>query len=459
MATKVTMPQLGESVTEGTINQWLVKEGDFVRKYDTLCEVTTDKVNAEVPSAYEGTITEIIAREGETVEVGGFICSIAEAGVEDQPSNHQPSNHQANGSVEETETRQNKDVPKAENMKKRYSPAVLKLAREHEIDLERVQGTGRGGRITRKDLLRLIESGAVPKKEPLPIQEDHPASNASHPSTGTHHATARDDRPQTETPSQTRGAQFKQAVFAPSAIDSEKMPSLSDEDELVSVSNVRKAIAQRMVKSKQEIPHAWTMVEVDATNLVQYRDKIKDTFKRKEGISLTFLPFFIKAVVEALKEYPPMNAQWAGDQIVLKKAINISVAVATEEALYVPVIHQADRKSIAGLAHAVNDLVHRTKTGRLRQEDVQGGTFTVNNTGTFGSVLSEPVINHPQAAIISVEKIVQRPVIIDGMIAVRHMVNLCLSFDHRILDGLIVLRFLDSVKRKVETFGEGTGLY
>jgi 2-oxoisovalerate dehydrogenase E2 component (dihydrolipoyl transacylase) len=211
-----------------------------------------------------------------------------------------------------------------------------------------------------------------------------------------------------------------------------------------------------MVTSKHEAPHAWTMVEADVTGLVQLRERLKKEFKEREGISLTYLPFFIKAVVDSLKEFPYLNSVWAGDRIILKKRINISIAVATDDALYVPVIHDADEKSIAGLAKAVHRLAEKTRAGKLSLEDMQGGTFTVNNTGSFGSIMSQPIINYPQAAILSVESIVKRPVIKDSMIAIRDMVNLCLSLDHRILDGLMAGRFLQRVKERVESYGPDT---
>ncbi|MED4161503.1 dihydrolipoamide acetyltransferase family protein, partial [Halalkalibacterium halodurans] len=242
-----------------------------------------------------------------------------------------------------------------------------------------------------------------------------------------------------------------------------QVPTVSGDVE-IPVSGVRKAIAQNMVKSKHEAPHAWTMVEVDVTNLVQLRNQLKEGFKKKEGFNLTFLPFFIKAVVEALKAYPQLNSMWAGDKIIQKKDINISLAVATDDALFVPVIKHADEKTIKGLAREVNELAHKVRTGKVTSSDMQGGTFTVNNTGSFGSVLSTPIINHPQAAILSVESIVKRPVVIESeagdMIAIRSMVNLCLSLDHRVLDGLICGRFLAKVKNILENMTiENTSIY
>lgn len=322
-------------------------------------------------------------------------------------------------------------------MKRRYSPAVLRLAQEHNIDLEKIEGTGAGGRITRKDVLRVIESGQVDavkaekaKQEAAPQQA--PAAEAARTATA--------------------------PVSAPAVSDGKPTAgiTLEEGDQEVPVTSVRKTIAQRMVQSKHEAPHAWTMMEADVTGLVQLRNKLKDEFKKREGVSLTFLPFFIKAVVDSLKEFPYLNAVWGGDKIILKKRINISIAVATDDALYVPVIKDADEKSILGLAKEIHRLVEKTRSGKLSLEDLQGGTFTVNNTGSFGSIASMPIINHPQAAIISMEAIVKKPVIFNDMIAVRDRVNLCLSLDHRILDGLMAGRFLQAVKKRLEAYGPDT---
>ncbi|MDQ0337702.1 2-oxoisovalerate dehydrogenase E2 component (dihydrolipoyl transacylase) [Caldalkalibacillus uzonensis] len=440
MATKVTMPQLGESVTEGTIGKWLVKEGDHVNKYDPLCEVITDKVNAEVPSSYNGTVSKIVAQEGETVEVGGLICYIEEDG--NAGADQEAAEEAESKADQQAKTGEEKDSGDEASMKRRYSPAVLKLAQEHNIDLEQVEGTGRGGRITRKDLLKLIESGNIPTKDGRPATEAKaaPAEQAE-----------RAEQPAVQPAA--AAYQPEQRAAQPAKIQTR--PG----DQEIPVSAVRRAIANKMVQSKHEAPHAWTMVEVDVTELVKYRQKVKQEFKQKEGVNLTFLPFFIKATVEALKEFPMINSQWAGDKIIQKQEINISIAVATEDALFVPVIKHADEKSILGLARAIDDLARRTREGKLTQEDMQGGTFTVNNTGSFGSVLSQPIINYPQAAILSVEAIVKRPVVKNDMIAVRDMVNLCLSLDHRLLDGLICGRFLQSIKHKLEAMGEGMSLY
>ncbi|MBU3230635.1 dihydrolipoamide acetyltransferase family protein [Shouchella clausii] len=414
----MTMPQLGESVTEGTISRWLVGPGDTVQKYEPIAEVLTDKVSAEIPSSYTGTIEQLLVDENETVAVGVDICTI----VEEASSEAEESNKEI-----KTEQKPNppaKEQTKAEpSQKSRYSPAVVRLAQEHGLDLTTISGSGRGGRITRKDVEAYIAGNHTPEPQQPPAQ-------------------AKQQEPVRSTPSQ----------------------AIAAHDQEIPVTGVRKAIAENMVKSKMEVPHAWTMVEVDVTNLVKLRDKKKAAFKEQEGISLTYFPFFMKACVEALKEFPEINAQWNGTTIVRKKDINLSLAVATEDALYVPVIHQADELTIKGLAKKADELAKKARTGKLTGADMQGGTFTLNNTGSFGSILSQPIINSPQAAILSVESIVKRPVVREteegDVIAIRHMVNLCLSLDHRVLDGLVCGRFLASMKRRLEQMNEdSTSIY
>ncbi|WP_057765705.1 dihydrolipoamide acetyltransferase family protein [Cytobacillus praedii] len=435
---QIKMPQLGESVTEGTINQWLVSVGDKVSKYDPLAEVTTDKVNSEVPSSFDGVIKELIAQEGETYEVGAVILTIeTEGGGSAAPeapaalAAEAPATPAASTPAPAAAA----PVAKTDNGGARYSPAVLKLSQEHGIDLSQVTGTGAGGRITRKDLNALIESGNIPKAGAAPVapvQETAPAAAA---------------------------APAPQAA-APKAAAATNVPVVPGDIE-IPVSGVRKAIAANMLKSKHEAPHAWTMIEVDVTNLMSFRNSLKADFKKKEGFNLTPFAFFVKAVAQALKEFPMINSMWAGDKIVQKKDINLSIAVATEDALYVPVIKNADEKTIKGIAREIGELAGKVRSGKLSGADMSGGTFTVNNTGSFGSIQSNGIINHPQAAILQVESIVKRAVVMDnGMIAVRDMVNLCMSLDHRVLDGLVCGNFLKRVKEILEnTSKENTSVY
>ncbi|WP_163652838.1 dihydrolipoamide acetyltransferase family protein [Listeria sp. PSOL-1] len=410
---KITMPKLGESVTEGTISAWLVEPGQKVEKYDPIAEVLTDKVTAEIPSSFGGTIKEIIAKEDETLEVGEVICTIetneetASQAEEEKPEKEESVSKPEEKAVQQTVSRKE---AKQEARGARFSPAVLHLANENQIDLANVTGTGSSGRITRKDVLKYMEGG-----------------------------------------NQKVGSEEKTVPQANVLPSSSKTTS---GDREIPVNGVRKAIAQHMVASKQEIPHAWMMVEADVTNLVKYRDRMKDRFKKEEGYSLTYFAFFIKAVAQALKEFKELNSTWANDKIIEHKNINLSIAVAANDLLYVPVIKNADEKSVKGIAREINELANKARSNKLTQEDMAGGTFTVNSTGSFGSVQSMGIINHPQAAILQVETIVKRPVIIDDMIAVRDMINLCLSIDHRILDGLLAGRFLSRIKEIVEGMTE-----
>lgn len=394
------MPQLGESVTEGKISKWLVSPGEIVQKYDPIAEVLTDKVSAEIPSSFSGVIKELVAKEEEVLAVGEVICTIA---VEKSSSTV---------SVNAAPQPQVEELSKPINMAGRYSPAVLKLAEEHNIPLASIHGTGKGGRITRKDLQQYIESKETNKAD------------------------------------------------IPTVFEETRTTAMHGNDIEIPITNVRKTIATRMQKSKQEAPHAWMMVEVDATNLVKLRNSLKGDFLKKEGYSITYFAFFIKAVAQALTEFPQMNAMWSGDKIIQKKDINISIAVATDDALFVPVIKNADEKTIKAIAREIDALAGKVRSGKLKQDDMDGGTFTVNNTGTFGSVQSMGIINPPQAAILQVEAIVKRPVVIDDMIAIRSMVNLCLSIDHRVLDGLISGRFMARVKEIIEGMSQAnTSIY
>lgn len=398
------MPQLGESVTEGTVNAWLVKEGDYVNKYDPIADILTDKVNAEVPSSFSGVIKELIIQEGETIGVGEVICMIE---TEDAASPEAPSSSHTSTELQ-APTESNSDD---QSMKRRYSPAVLRLANEHNINLEQVNGTGRSGRITRKD----VEAFIAGDETTLSLQQNN--RNVDHLQKSRENRTG-----------------------------SRELP----------LSGVRKTIAQNMVRSKSEIPHAWMTVEVDVTDLVRFRNQMKNDFMEREGFPLTYFSFFIKAVAQALKEFPELNSTWGDNKIIQHDEVNISIAVAKGNDLFVPVIKQADEKSIKRIAMDIYNLAQKARSSKLTTEDIQGGTFTVNNTGTFGSIHSMGIINYPQAALLQVESIVKRPVIINDMIAVRDMVNLCLSLDHRILDGLICGQFLARVKEILENTNTGT---
>ncbi|HIV75054.1 MAG TPA: 2-oxo acid dehydrogenase subunit E2 [Candidatus Pseudogracilibacillus intestinigallinarum] len=406
---KIVMPKLGESVNEGTITTWLVKVGEHVNEYDPIAEVMTDKVNAEIPSSYTGTIKEIIVQEGETIEVDELICYIE---TDKDETTEESNSAKEKSDIGEAVVETTNEV----SMSHRYSPAVLSLSQQHGIHLDDVTGTGIGGRITRKDIQKYIQ---------------HRKSSVTEGTTQTEERTSK-------------------PVVQPQATQ--------NYEEGYELTGVRKAIADKMVLSTTEIPHAWMTVEVDVTNLVKYRNSVKQSFKDREGFNLTYFPFFIYAVAQALQAYPILNSTWQRKKIVQHRDVNISIAVANENELYVPVIQNADEKTVKGLAKSVQELANKAKTNQLTQNDMTNGTFTVNNTGTFGSVSSMGIINHPQVAILQVESIVKRPVIIDDMFAARDIVNLSLSLDHRVLDGLVAGRFLQHVKQTLESIDENTSL-
>ena len=421
----VKMPQLGESITEGTIAKWLKQPGDQVKKYEGLVEVITDKVNAEVPAPLAGILKEIKVKEGTTVTVGTEIAVIEESVSASSPAptptlprergREEPVAPEAAPAIAAPAPREEASAPEGRT---RLSPAVRALIEEHRIsdaELSGITGSGIAGRISKKDI------------------EDFVAKRAQ--------------------PATANGEQRK--TSAPAAATSAPTPGTT-----IPLSPMRRAIATNMLKSKQTIPHAWTVAEVDMTSVVRFRQKAKDGFKLREGIDLTFVPIIVKAVVEGLKAVPVLNASWSEQGVVLHKDINVGVAVSVDDGLIVPVVHQADRISISGLAKAIDDLVKRARTGKLGIPDIQGGTFTVNNPGPFGTILSYSIIAPPQAGILAMDAIVKRPVVIEGdAIAVRSMMNLCLSFDHRVLDGVSAARFLQGVRRWLEGFSEQVPLY
>ncbi|MEK3670315.1 dihydrolipoamide acetyltransferase family protein [Paenibacillus sp. FSL R10-2771] len=467
--TDVIMPQLAESLVSATIGKWLKQPGDTIEQYEPICELITDKVNAELPATVDGTLVELLAEEGQTVSVGEIIARIAVAGAAAAASAAAPAPAAApagpanaaapavpGAAPQPAHASVRPSVPAAAfdadaPMRSRYSPAVQTLAAEHGINLAAVPGTGLGGRITRKDVLAFLESGAA----------------AAQPATTAPTAAAAPQQPVFQPiQEEVRGELQHLRHSGLHLSESPKIPTIeveggrgSSSEYLIDVTPIRNTIATRMRQSVSEIPHAWTMIEVDVTNLVVLRNKLKDEFKRKEGINLTYLAFLMKAVVSAIKDYPIMNSVWAVDKIIVKRDINISLAVGTEDSVMTPVIKKADQKNVAGLAREIDELALKTREGKLRLEDMQGGTFTVNNTGSFGSILSYPIINYPQAAILTFESIVKKPVVINDMIAVRSMANICLSLDHRILDGVISGRFLQRVKDNVEGYTPDTKLY
>jgi 2-oxoisovalerate dehydrogenase E2 component (dihydrolipoyl transacylase) len=419
---QIKMPQLGESVTEGTVDKWLKHEGDFVKRDEPLVEVVTDKVNAEIPSPFEGKLVKISVSEGETVRVGSVIGQIEVAGA-GTPATAAPAAGAAHTEVPAVPAGGRAPGPEAGSAsgddgsgeRARLSPAVRKLAAEHGIDAASLRGSGMGGRVTRDDVLAAVGSGNTATAAPAAA-----ASKSSAP------ATAR-----------------------PAPVDGAR-------EELVKLSVMRKSIAEHMVRSLATSPHAWTLQEVDVTNLVRYRDAEKESFKARHGAPLTYLPFVVQIVCDVIKQYPWLNSTWTDDGVVLKRYINMGVAVSIPDGLIVPVLKDADQSGFTDLVRTLNDLIERARTKRLKPEDVQGGTFTLNNTGATGSVASQPIINQPQAAILTTESIVKRPVVINDAIAVRQMMNICLSFDHRIVDGMMAGQFLGAIKKRLEEWTPGS---
>src|SRR2546421_4960099 len=418
---QIKMPQLGESVTEGTVDKWLKHEGDFVKRDEPLVEVVTDKVNAEIPSPFEGKLVKIAVSEGETVRVGAVIAQIEtataapaaptkpkEAGTAHTEVPPEPAGGQAPAPVAQP-------VDGAEHA--RLSPAVRKLAAEHGIDATSIRGSGMGGRVTRDDVLAAVGGG-------------QPVAAAQAPT-----------------------APAKPAAPAPAPVPA---PADGKREELVKLSVMRKSIAEHMVRSLATSPPAWTLQEVDVTNLVRYREAEKDSFKARHGVALTYLPFVAQIVCEALKEFPWLNSSWSDEGVILKRYVNLGITVAIPDGLIVPVVKEADKLGFTDLVRVMNDLVERARNKQLKPDDVQGGTFTLNNTGSTGSVASQPIINQPQAAILTTESIIKRPVVIDDAIAIRHMMNMCLSFDHRIIDGMMAGQFLNAIKKRLEEWTPGS---
>ncbi|MGW9526805.1 dihydrolipoamide acetyltransferase family protein [Paenibacillus terrae] len=458
--TDVTMPQLAESLVSATIAKWLKQPGETVEQFEPICEVITDKVNAEIPSTLDGIMGDLLAEEGQTVAVGELICRIQTKSAAPAVSTGATPVSPASQGNTQVQVHSQQGAASDQSMRGRFSPAVQTLAAQHSIDLNQVMGTGMGGRITRKDVLNYVQQGG-PAQAMASKQPTATTLGQGSPFVGRQQPTAQLSTPiqnmDPAIPVRNSGIHLTEAPKAP-VIEVEG-DNNNRSEYFIDVTPIRSAIARNMRQSVSEIPHAWTMIEVDVTNLVMLRNKIKNEFKQKEGINITYLAFLMKAVVNAIKEYPIMNSVWAVDKIIVKRDINISLAVGTEDAVLTPVIKKADQKNIAGLAREIDDLARKTREGTLKLDDMQGGTFTVNNTGSFGSILSYPVINYPQAAILTFESIVKRPVVIDDMIAVRSMANLCLSLDHRILDGVICGRFLQRVKENLEGYTLDTKLY
>jgi 2-oxoisovalerate dehydrogenase E2 component (dihydrolipoyl transacylase) len=443
---KVTMPQLGETVAEGTIGRWLKRPGERVVKGEALVEIVTDKVNAEVPSPFEGVVTELLVEEGASVPTGVDIAvveedpgaSSAEAPVKAQTalptSAIAPVTPAATAAATATPASAGAAAPPAAALTgplpgdpdARMTPAVRRLLREHGLAPAEVVGSGLGGRITREDVLTVAEARRTGAAAPT-------------------------------APGRVTGAASAPAAPAPPVAWT---PGL--DADLVPLTQMRRAIAAQMQRATQ-VPHAYLMVEVDMTSIVRLREALKEEFRAREGTALSYVPFVLKATVEALKRHPDLNAHWTEQGLVRKRRMNVGVAVAIDEGLIVPVIRDADALSIAGLNLAIADVAARARASKLRLEELQGGTVTVDNTGWFGSVMTMPILDIPEVLIVTMEAIVKRPVVRDNeegeVIAVRSMMNMVAGFDHRATDGAQVGRFLHDVKDWLEAAGPETPIH
>jgi 2-oxoglutarate dehydrogenase dihydrolipoamide succinyltransferase (E2 component) len=454
MPNQVIMPQLGESVDEGTVTRWLKNPGDKVEEYEPLLEVNTDKVDSEIPSPFEGTLLEIVVPEGTTVKAGELLAWIGEEG-ESAPGDGETGEKQAAGQVapeqaSETEPVQLGDttVPvqvgeeparepgiveeaapdgQGERGLGFISPVVGKIASEHNIDLTKVEGTGLGGRITKKDVLAYVEQVKEGAK-PAPAEAKPAAAPAKE-------------------------------IKAPPAADSRPAPKPipagpeMEPGEILPLTPVRRSIADHMVFSKHTSPHVTTVMEADLSKVARHREANKAAFE-KDGVNLTFTAYFISAISAALKAYPIVNSSWSEEGIQLHRQINIGMAASLGEGgLIVPVIKNADSLSLLGLARSINDLAERARSRKLQPDEVKGGTFTITNHGTSGSLFATPIINQPQCGILGVGMIQKRVVVIDDAIAIRPMVYISLTFDHRILDGAIADNFLSTVVKSLENWG------
>jgi pyruvate dehydrogenase E2 component (dihydrolipoamide acetyltransferase) len=445
MAVDVIMPQMGESIFEGTITKWLKKPGDKIERDEPLFEISTDKVDAEIPSPAAGVLKEIKVKEGQTVPIQTVVASIdatGSAAAAPAPAKTEtpkavappaakaeapkpaaapapPPPTAAAASAPPQKTDANGD-------KIRSSPLVRRMARENNIDLSQVSGTGAGGRVSKQDILAAAEGGARAGAAPSAA----PARSAGPPAAG--------------------GALASGAIE--SAVPRERM--YFGHYEVQPMSNMRQKIAEHMVLSKRVSPHVYSIEEVNVSGIAALRAKSKDKFEKESGTKLTFMPFFIRAAVEALRAFPTVNSSVDGTNIVLHKECNIGIAVALDWGLIVPVIKGAEEKNFFGLARAVTDLAERARSKKLKPDEVMESTFSITNPGVFGGLFGLPVINQPNVAILGLGTIEKRPVVIDDAIAIRSMVYLTLSYDHRVVDGAVAHQFMGHVKHTLENWTE-----
>lgn len=434
----MVMPQMGESIAEGTILKWLKNVGDKIERDETVLEISTDKVDSEIPAPATGVISKILVEEGKTVGVGTPIAVIetdasAAAGngkTEKEaapPPAPAPAPEAVAAAIAAPVDGGSKVVREGNRF---YSPLVREIAKQENItmaELEALSGTGENGRVTKKDILAYVQQRQGKPGAPAAAQPQAPAPA---PTTAT-------------------------ARAVPAAPPAPAVVYGQDRVEIVPMDNMRRRIAEHMVMSKQTSPHVYSVSMCDMTKIVQYRERVKNKFEQDEGTKLTYTPFFIDAVVRAIKDFPLINSSIDGNNIHVKKFVNIGIAVALENGLIVPVIKSADALNLVGLARATNDLANRARSKQLKPDEVQGGTFSITNMGSFGNLFGIPVINQPQVAILGIGAIRKTPVVIGEGIAIRDMVYLSLSYDHRIIDGAYGGQFLQRVVENLEAFASG----
>ena len=430
--TDVVMPQMGESIVEGTLTKWLKKPGDRVERDEPLFEISTDKVDTEIPSPVPGTMGEILVEEGKTVGINTVVGRISDGAGGAAPAAPVAAAPAPVPQKAPEPSQQQAPPPPAspESMPGSLSPLVRKMARENNIDLSKVKGTGAGGRITKQDLENYMAQGAPSGAPPAPAPPQQPP-----PQPPQRQAVATIPAPVTyEAPAQFRGE-------APAG-------------RVEPMSVMRQKIAEHMIFSKHTSAHVTTVHKVDMTRIAKIRDRMKGEFQARYGFSLTFLPFVVRAATGALQQFPLLNASIDGTNIVYHRDINLGIAVALENGLIVPVIRNADEKNVVGLQRSIADLAGRARSRQLRPEEVQGGTFSITNFGSFGSVFATPVINQPQVAILGVGSVAKEPVVVDDAIAIRSMCYLALTFDHRLVDGALADQFTAKVKSVLENWSE-----